>query len=260
MPEGPELRIMADFINKVSQDRVYQKITRSEVAKPVHLGLKNFTLTAESRGKELRLSCQEKDSDTPLVLLCRMGMSGSWFFCKKGEEPKHTHLFFHSGNYVLGYNDVRRFGNYQWSDMWGTKRGPDPMREFEEFVENIENQLDRKIFQKHLSELLLNQEFFNGIGNYLRAEVLYRLDINPFQGLTALNKKQRQALYEMIQQVMFESYELGGGTLKDWKNPHSQDHQKDQMKFKSWLQCYRQESMVKKVKGGRSFWYHPKWS
>lgn len=34
--------------------------------------------------------------------------------------------------------------------------------------------LDDKAFDKPICEALLNQKFFNGIGNYLRAEILYR--------------------------------------------------------------------------------------
>ena len=35
-------------------------------------------------------------------------------------------------------------------------------------------------FNKAICETLLNQKYFNGIGNYLRAEILYRLKIPPF--------------------------------------------------------------------------------
>ena len=34
--------------------------------------------------------------------------------------------------------------------------------------------LDASAFNKPICEALLNQKYFNGIGNYLRAEVLYR--------------------------------------------------------------------------------------
>ena len=94
MPEGPELRIMADFINKVSQDRVYQKITKSKVAKTIPLGPNYFTLRAESRGKELRLICQEKHLETPHILLCRMGMSAVGSFVRKVKNLNILIYFF----------------------------------------------------------------------------------------------------------------------------------------------------------------------
>lgn len=40
--------------------------------------------------------------------------------------------------------------------------------------ENVLKNLDDKAFDKPICEALLNQKYFNGIGNYLRAEILYR--------------------------------------------------------------------------------------
>ena len=40
--------------------------------------------------------------------------------------------------------------------------------------ENVLKNLGDKAFDKPICEALLNQKFFNGIGNYLRAEILYR--------------------------------------------------------------------------------------
>ena len=41
--------------------------------------------------------------------------------------------------------------------------------------------LEDKAFDKPLCEAMLNQKYFNGVGNYLRAEVLFRLKIRPFE-------------------------------------------------------------------------------
>ncbi|XP_038178929.1 endonuclease 8-like 1 isoform X4 [Arvicola amphibius] len=41
--------------------------------------------------------------------------------------------------------------------------------------------LSDKAFDRPICEALLDQRFFNGIGNYLRAEILYRLKIPPFE-------------------------------------------------------------------------------
>ncbi len=37
------------------------------------------------------------------------------------------------------------------------------------------------VFSRPVCEVLLNQQYFNGIGNYLRAEILFRAGIPPFQ-------------------------------------------------------------------------------
>jgi endonuclease VIII-like 1 len=47
--------------------------------------------------------------------------------------------------------------------------------DYENFRRNIVDNLGGPAFkQKAVCEVLLNQKFFNGIGNYLRAEILFR--------------------------------------------------------------------------------------
>lgn len=45
---------------------------------------------------------------------------------------------------------------------------------FKYFRENVLSNLSDKTFDKPICEVLLNQKYFNGIGNYLRAEILFR--------------------------------------------------------------------------------------
>lgn len=56
------------------------------------------------------------------------------------------------------------------------------MKEYNEFVDNIKKGFSKKpslkTFQSPISEVLLNQKYFNGIGNYLRAEILLRANIH----------------------------------------------------------------------------------
>ena len=52
------------------------------------------------------------------------------------------------------------------------------MFEHEEFRANILGNLEDKIFDKPLCEVMHNQKYFNGIGNYLRAEIIFRLVCN----------------------------------------------------------------------------------
>lgn len=47
--------------------------------------------------------------------------------------------------------------------------------------ENVLRNLADKVFDRPICEALLDQRFFNGIGNYLRAEILYRLRMPPFE-------------------------------------------------------------------------------
>ena len=46
--------------------------------------------------------------------------------------------------------------------------------------ENVLRNLADKVFDRPICEALLDQRFFNGIGNYLRAEILYRSASRPW--------------------------------------------------------------------------------
>ncbi len=43
------------------------------------------------------------------------------------------------------------------------------------YRQHVLNSLDKGVFKKPICEVLLDQQYFNGVGNYLRAEVLYGL-------------------------------------------------------------------------------------
>ena len=75
---------------------------------------------------------------------------------------------------VLSFVDYRRFGRWEVGADWSRDRGPDLMWEYEKFRENVLTNLKNAAFNRPICEVLLNQKFFNGIGNYLRAEILYR--------------------------------------------------------------------------------------
>lgn len=49
------------------------------------------------------------------------------------------------------------------------------------FAKKVVENIHKPPFQSPIAEVLLNQNFFNGIGNYLRAEILHRAGISPFQ-------------------------------------------------------------------------------
>ena len=54
----------------------------------------------------------------------------------------------------------------------------------------ILNNLDKKVFDQPIHLVLMNQKYFNGIGNYLRAEILYRLpEVNPFMEAREILKR-----------------------------------------------------------------------
>ena len=259
MPELAELKLTADYINSNSNGIKYVGIKKSPVHKgtEVDIPFNKFTIVAESRGKELLLWLKDFNSDKFMTLQMTMGMSGHFQVTNTGQEPKHAHLkFFRKDGTTLSFVDVRRFGNWKQGITWKANRGPDPTTEPREFFLNIMTNLTNKAFKKPLYEVLMNQKWFNGIGNYLRAEIVYRAeDVDPFLPAAQQIAKYPKIL-ELCTDIPMLAYAKGGGSIRDWDNPFGSDA--IQEKF---MLCYGNKTMDNRIDSkGRRFWYDPKWN
>jgi endonuclease VIII-like 1 len=261
MPELAEIRIMAEFINSVCKDQDFTSISvsnevasRLSVVMPTDLQL--FKVKAQSRGKELLLIFDEGYRHEKRMSVT-MGMSGYWYFHSDLEDtnptPKHSHLMINTyqGRHRLCLIDTRRFAKWKWVDDFSKNRGPCPVSETLLFKENILQNLDNKRFDAPIHLLLMDQRYFNGIGNYLRAEILYRANQDPFECARTAIKNNPQIL-ELCTTIPIEAYYLGGGRLKDWKNPFDNLIGLD---FSNWLQCYGKSDSSIIDKHGRKLWY-----
>jgi endonuclease VIII-like 1 len=161
---------------------------------------------------------------------------------------------------TLSFVDVRRFGKWSFND-WNKDRGPDPVQEYNVFVNHIMTNLLKRDFDKPLHEVLMNQKYFNGIGNYLRAEILYRLDINPFQPArdVILSPKVKE-LFELCRDIPNQAYLLGGGNLYTWETPQELEMHTSIGSWADWMKCYGNKEMCSEMDNiGRRFWFDPKW-
>jgi len=263
MPELAEIKIMAEYINDVCHDKDFTTISvSSEVQQRLSLvqpiDLQVFKVSARSRGKELLLIFDEGLLGEKRLSVT-MGMSGHWYFHKSfgdsNPTPKHSHLMINTyqGEEKLCLVDARRFAKWKWVDDFSNNRGPCPVEETDSFKKHVIDNLHRKAFDKPIHLVLMDQRYFNGIGNYLRAEILYLAEQDPFESAREAILSNPQIL-ELCTQVPIEAYYLGGGSLKDWKNPF--DHL-TLINFSDWLQCYGKKQKIKDA-SGRMLWFDPK--
>lgn len=270
MPEIAEVRLTSEFISKVGKISSFVRLEKSPVSKVKtdlsEMAFKQFTVHSSSRGKEMVLTFV--DASVPFQkatykkMKVTLGMSGQWVYYDPRHSDnekihKHTHLrLFDANGHILGLCDVRRFAKWSWTEF-DDKRSPCIFNEELKFADNIRNNWHtHKDFEKHkLSEIMMNQKWFNGVGNYLRAEILYRLDRNPFMKASDLKKEDLESLIALTIGCCNQSYKLGGGQLKDWKNPSGEDPSS----FGEWMKCY---SKLEKTldAAGRTFWYDKKWA
>lgn len=261
MPELAEVKLMTEFFNSSTQSKTFKRVYKSPESK-VKTDLSNippdpegFSVRAFSRGKETMIVLKGMESESEKVLMVTYGMSGHWQTVDiVFDIPKHSHLIFETfeGTFVC-LVDVRRFAKWKWAISWSENRGPDPTSEFEMFVENLRTNSHRKVFDKPICELLMDQKYFNGIGNYLRAEILYRANMNPWT--PARDAIQDKWFLSLCRSIPMEAYKIGGGSIRDWKNPYGDQ----QLTMDQWLQCYGKE--VSTVDGtGRKLWFNSKYA
>lgn len=258
MPELAEIRIMADYINSACSQADFTSFSFSPSAMDRKLGivqpsdLQIFKIEAGARGKELMLNIVQGGSIF-MKISFSMGMSGYWKLVKsKDSIPKHTHLKFNSvDGSSLCLVDVRRFAKWRPCKDWSDSRGPDPTVEYDKFIENILKNKSRRVFNRPICEILMNQKYFNGIGNYLRAEILYRAKIDPWT--PANSAVDSEEMLQLCRQIPMEAYSIGGGSIKDWKNPYGDQ----KISIDEWMQCYGKMSSV--IDGtGRTLWFDNK--
>lgn len=289
MPEGPELHMAGSFVNRVCCGLVFSgSVEKSAVSKNMEVPFQcdAYIISAQSRGKEVKLTLtpvkQEEGSPSatdgeagspgPLDITFRFGMSGSFQLAAVEEIPKHAHLrFLTSGcpRQVLCFVDPRRFGSWAVNGSWQPDRGPCVLLEYEMFRQNVLSHLSDNAFNKPICEVLLNQRYFNGIGNYLRAEILHRLKVPPFERARTvleaslhkeptaeltLSKKVKVKLenpdiLELCHLLPMEVINLGG-------KGYNSDRTDGSSAFAAWLRCYDVSGMqTLRDANGRTIWF-----
>ncbi|XP_009427836.2 endonuclease 8-like 1 isoform X1 [Pan troglodytes] len=281
MPEGPELHLASQFVNEACRALVFGGcVEKSSVSRNPEVPFESsaYRISASARGKELRLILSPlpgaQPPQEPLALVFRFGMSGSFQLVPREELPRHAHLRFYTAppgrRLALCFVDIRRFGRWDLGGKWQPGRGPCVLQEYQQFRENVLRNLADKAFDRPICEALLDQRFFNGIGNYLRAEILYRLKIPPFEKarsvLEALQqhrpspeltlsqkirtKLQNPDLLELCHSVPKEVVQLGG------KGYGSESGEEDFAAFRAWLRCYGMPGMSSlQDRHGRTIWF-----
>jgi endonuclease VIII-like 1 len=256
MPEAPEIRIMSDFINKKSDNFKFKKLFHVQKGNsPVDAYFENYKVSADFYGKQLQLNFIN-DSDEKMNISVFMGMSGNWKLVptESWSDTKYTRMRLDREDNM----SLLLYGGYMGPKYkiggFGTKRGFDIIKDFDKFKENVISNLTNKVFDKPICEVLLDQKYFDGVGNYIRSTIIHYMDINPFESARDIIKNNPK-IFDTCKWVIQRSYELNGGQLRDWTNP---EPNLDSDEFHKWVFYQKGISCVDKT--GRTFWFDEKWA
>ena len=225
MPEGPEVRRTTDDLADVfSGKRIRSlKFTSGRYSRKSFSGYAGFS---EGLPKHVEnVSCKGKFIYFRFLggdsLWNTLGMSGYWSL----KPGKHCRAILETTEgQTMFYNDMRNFGTFKYvkSPIDLTKKlssiGPDLLSE-DVSLEQFEHALLKgKRPDKQICQLLMDQSVVSGIGNYLKAEILYNTRISPHRVCRDITRDELHGLLRVSKKIMNLSYELGGATIQNYKN------------------------------------------
>jgi len=215
MPEGPEVLFMIDSLQKFKNSYLNNiKIISGRYKR--HDLPNNFKLFNKNLPSKINhIKCKGKFIyiilENEWCIWITLGMTGHFVF----DKFKHTHYSFNTSEGDFYIDDMRNFGTLKFNkinnNISSLKKklnslGIDPLKKKNISYKEFKNLIKTFNSNMLIAELLLNQSFFCGLGNYLRSEILYEAKINPKLKLNQLNNNQLKRLYKYIFKIPLDSY------------------------------------------------------
>ncbi|WP_028388193.1 bifunctional DNA-formamidopyrimidine glycosylase/DNA-(apurinic or apyrimidinic site) lyase [Legionella fairfieldensis] len=256
MPELPEVETTRRGISPflLGQTITSVVVRQPRLRYPVHAQLNSLcsgqTIHAVSRRAKYLLFELSQG-----YLLNHLGMSGHLRLVNSScAAKKHDHVeLLLSNNYILRYNDPRRFGLWLYLGSDPEQHpllaylGPEPLSE--NF--NAEYLLHRAQHKKQsIKSFIMNNEIVVGVGNIYATESLFLAGIHPQTPAGFLNPTQCNRLVNAIQQILQQAIEAGGTTLRDFYasdgKPGYFSHQLQVYGRKN-LPCFHCETLIRTI-------------
>jgi len=229
MPEAAEVKIVVD---NITPHLVGKSIVRVGIVEGSNFlkRVKGFNLfkfrlplkvsKIHTHGKLIYGKLIDELGTMDIYFTNSLGMTGSWVL----EERKHNHFYFEtSEGKKIFYNDPRKFGFINFTDSANdiikkvNSMGVDILSELpskdEEVIERF-----RKYPKRNITIAMMNQNVLSGVGNYIKAEALYRAGISPWHTVEELSNSQLIDIYNQSSQVAHEAYQKKGNSFHSYKH------------------------------------------
>lgn len=229
MPELPEVEVTRRGIDEPLRGA---RVLSARLGKPLRwpLGIAPEALAGATlgpvarRGKYLWLALH--GGAAPGGLLVHLGMSGSLALAAEAALPgAHDHFDLVTTAGTLRLTDPRRFGAVVWSPALDAAPaakllaalGPEP---FDPALtaERFHAALQRR--RAPVKAVLLSGEAVVGAGNIYACEALHAAGIHPALRSDRISRPRAARLLAAVRQVLARALELGGSTLRDFRDAH----------------------------------------
>ena len=207
MPELPEVTWMVDRIRRKFKGCLLKRIKvisgryMNREIKGIDIFKRGIVDEVENKGKFVYIILHNG-----VAIWITLGLSG----VLTEHKDKYARIKFNTDCGYFYLNDVRNFGTITISSVKSLERklntlGPDPLHDRFSYKEFKERYLRQRQNQK-IGDVLLKQDLVSGIGNYLRAEILYRARVSPHCKLKDIPESYLKKIYGLIYSVAKESY------------------------------------------------------
>ena len=238
MPELPEVEIVKRSLkNKVNYKKIKKIIItnrdlRFKIQKNFEKLLEGRLITNVSRFSKYIILTLDNNN----YCLIHLGMSGTLhlinykkkekitnlsFYHSQNLPKKHNHIKIKFSNFMIIYNDPRRFGflkilnNKKELKKYFQRSGPEAISSKFNFKYIKYKFINKK---KNIKNFLLDQNFVSGIGNIYANEILFYSKINPLKIAKKLSNKEIGKLAKYSKLVLNLSIKFGGSSIRDFKN------------------------------------------
>lgn len=213
-PEAPEVKLIVEEMDKKFKNSILKDIAILGGRYLRHnrpVGYKKFLedlpskiLDFNNKGKFIWITMENGS-----YIWITFGLTGQL----STEKDKHSHIKFETNKGNFYFEDMRNFGTikFVFSKKETEKKlkqlGFDPLTEKidrDEFIKKIRKQKPHRL----IALVLMDQKVLSGIGNYLRAEILYDAKISPYRTVESLSDKDLEKILHSINKIVKESYKF----------------------------------------------------
>lgn len=238
MPEGAEVaQVSISLHEKISGYWIYNiKINEKSryfkagtIENSDKLNLPIFISRIYPKGKKIIFECLDSDKNK-LYLVSLLAMTGRWQYTEGDHSGLELILYkssFDNCKHVF-FDDPRHFGSFviclSQNDLNETMKGvgPDLLNETIPFDYYKEVLTQKRLVKKEICSFLLEQKYFSGIGNWVRAEVLYESKIAPWRVLGSLSESDIYLLYYYSIKVLRDAFKVRGLTISNYIDPEGE--------------------------------------
>tara|TARA_Y100001938_G_C8031664_1_gene400975 strand:- start:247 stop:1053 length:807 start_codon:yes stop_codon:yes gene_type:complete len=222
MPEGPEVKRFGTDLARVVSGKTIKNIEviSGRYSKKPLPGLEEVKsqLPAKVIGVGVHGKFLYWIVDNGFFLHSSLGMTGHWG--QKLRKHSRVEVTFHDDTKVY-FTDQRNFGTLKF--VYGKSAlqkkieslGPDMLAE-DVSPFKFADRLRRKP-KWPLSKVIMDQSVVAGVGNYVKAEALWRAHLSPHRTVESLTDIEMNTLNESIKDVLRESYSSGGATIRSYR-------------------------------------------